>query len=158
LGLKERLFGKKDDTAFQFSAAAAQTDLANPSNSSSSQEYVDTVGKIGYLLDSTEMQQFFSNHQEFSPLIPAFQSVIRTTKINNHEAQMMWLGYKILTLKLKADLASKFPQVDYSAIFMSLEILFESIISDAKDGWKGHLTTEQVRRLDVVLNKKDHGR
>ena len=158
MGLKERLFGKKDDTAFQFSAAAAQTDLANPSNSSQSQEYVDTIGKIGYLLDSTEMQQFFANNPEFGPLIPAFQIVIRTTKINSHEAQMMWLRYKVLTLKLKADLASKFPQKDYSAIFMALDILFESIISDAKDGWKGHLTTEQVRRLDVVLNKKDHGR
>ena len=159
MGLKERIFGKKDDTAFQFSAAAAQTDLANPNNTTLQQDYIDTVGKIGYLLDSPTMQQFFADNEEFRPLIPAFQNVIRTTKINSREAEIMWLGYKILALKLKADLASTHPYKDYTAIFMSLEILFESIISDAKEGWKGHLTTEQVRRLDVQLNKKDiHGR
>lgn len=158
MGLKERIFGKKDDLAFQFSAAAAQTDLANPNNSPASQDYVDAAGRIGYLLDSPELQQLFVNHPELNPLSPAFQSVIRTTKVNSIEAERMWLRYKIATLKLKADLASKYPQRDYSAIFMALDILFESIITDAKEGWKGHLSTESVRRLDVVLNKKDHGR
>ena len=158
MGLKERIFGKRDDSAFQFSAGAAQSDLANPNNSPNGNDYVDVAGRIGYLLDSPELQHLFTNHQELNPLLPAFQSVIRTTKINAIEAERMWLRYKIATLKLKADLASSYSQRDYSAIFMSLDILFESILSDAKDGWKGHLSTESVRRLDVVLNKKEHGR
>lgn len=158
LGLKERIFGKRDDKAFEFSAGAAQTDLANPNQSSPEQQYVDTVGRLGYLLDSPTMQEFFVNNEELRPLIPLFQSVIRTTKISRREGEIMWLGYKIASLKLKADLAATHPQKDYSSIFMALEVLFESIISDAIDGWKGHLATEQVRRLDVVLNKKESGR
>lgn len=154
MGLKERIFGKKDETAFQFSAAAAHTDLANPSNSSSEQEYIATIGKIGYLLDSPTMTQFFQDNPQMQVFIPAFQNVIRTTKITNHEAEVMWIDFKILFLMKKATIPPHMYNESMMAMFQSLSILADSIISDAKDGWKGHLTTEQVRRLDVQLNKK----
>lgn len=158
MGLKERIFGKKDDTAFQFSAGAAQTDLANPTTSTPEQQYIDTVSKIGYLLDSPTMQSFFLDNPHMKVFIPAFQSVIRTTKITSHEADIMWIDFKILFLMKKATMPQQLYDQGAMAMFQSLSILADSIIYDAKDGWKGHLSTENVRRLDVVLNKKDHGR
>lgn len=158
MGLRERIFGRKDDTAFQFSANAAQADLANPNNQNQEQEYYQTLNKLTYLIDTPALQQFFVNYKELNDLIPAFQTPIRTTKINKREAEVMWLNYKILFLKKKAELYSLHPYEDFTALFLALEILADSIISDALDGWKGHLTTEQVRRLDVVLNKKDKWR
>jgi hypothetical protein len=157
LGLKD-LFRKKDETAFNFSAGAAQQDLGNPNQTTPEQEAIETAGKIAYLLDSETMKQFFHDNPDFRVFIPAFQSVIRTTKINNHEAEMMWLNFKIMFLMKKAEMPKKLYAQGAMTLFQSLTILADSIITDAKDGWKGHLTTENVRRLDVMLNKKDHAR
>ena len=154
MGLKERIFGKKNEKEFDFSAAAANTDIAT-TNNSASQEYVDTLGKIGYLLDSPTMNQFLTEEKEMQDLIPAFQSVIRTTKITGREAEIMWLNYKTMFLAKKAKMAGTYRENDPAVLFQALSILADSIISDAKDGWKGHLATENTRRLDVVLNKKE---
>jgi len=149
------LFRKKDDKAFEFSASVAQQDVANPTNSNQSQDYVDTIGKIGYLFDTPTMQDFFMNNQYMRVFIPAFQTVNRTTKLNSHEAEIMWLDFQILFTMVKLTLPPDVYEQGAMAMFQSLEILSATIISDGKDGWKGHLATENVRRLDVQLNKKD---
>jgi hypothetical protein len=159
LGLLGGLFHKKDERAFEFSAAAAQTDLANPTASSPEQEYVQTVGKIGYLLNSPTMEQFFATNPHMQKFIPAFQSVNRTTKLSNHEAEIMWLDFQIAFTMAKLTMPPDVYEQGAMSMFQSLEILASTQITDGKDGWKGHLITEQVRRLDVQLNKKnDHGR
>ena len=154
MGLLDILKGtNKKREAFEFSAAAAQQELANPS--SNAQEYVDTIGKLGYLFETTAMQDFFMNNRNMRVFIPAFQTVNRTTNINEHEAQIMWLDFQTLFTMVKLTM----PPDDYEqgamAMFQSLEILASTIITDAKNGWKGHLATENVRRLDVALNKKE---
>jgi hypothetical protein len=149
------LFRKKDNTAFEFSAAAAQQDLANPNASGPAQEYVDTVGKIGYLLNSPTMEQFFMTNKYMQVFIPAFQSVNRTTKLSNHEAEIMWLDFQIAFTMAKLTMPPDVYEQGAMAMFQSLEILAGTQITDGKEGWKGHLITEQVRRIDVQLNKKD---
>lgn len=152
MGILSVLRPKKDDTAFQFSAAAAQSDLQNPQNNP--EEQLETLTKISHLLTSSIMEKFFLEHPHMQALIPAFDRVNRTTKITQHEAEIMWLDFKILFIKMKLTMPTEIFEQGATAFFSSLEILANSIITDARDGWKGHLLTEQVRRLDVALNKK----
>jgi hypothetical protein len=147
------LFRKKDTSAFEFSAAAAHQDIANP-NTSPAQDYVDTVGKIGYLLNSPTMEQFFMTNKYMQVFIPAFQSVNRTTKLSNHEAEIMWLDFQIAFTMAKLTMPPDVYEAGAMGMFQSLEILASTQITDGKEGWKGHLITEQVRRIDVALNKK----
>jgi hypothetical protein len=149
-----KVFRKKDDTAFQFSAAAAQTDLSNPNQNNPEVDQIETLGKIRHLLNSPVMERFFLENKYMRVFIPAFESVNRTTKINNHEAEIMWLDFQILFLMAKLTMPPDVYECGAMTMFQSLEIAASTIITDAKDGWKGHLLTEQVRRLDVMLNKK----
>jgi hypothetical protein len=149
-----KIFRKKDDTAFQFSAAAAQTDLANPNQTNSEVEQIETLGKIRHLLTSPVMEKFFLENKYMQVFIPAFDSVNRTTKITDHEAEIMWLDFQILFLMAKLTMPPDVYEMGAMALFQSLEIAASTVITDAKGGWKGHLLTEQVRRLDVMLNKK----
>ena len=157
MGLLDRL-RKKDNSAFEFSAAAATQDLANPNNSSPQQEYIDTVGKIGYLLNSPTMEQFFMTNKYMQVFIPAFQSVNSTTKLSSHEAEIAWLDFQIAFTMAKLTMPPNIYEQGAMGMFQSLEILASTQIADGRDGWKGHLITEQVRRLDVQLNKKDRVR
>jgi hypothetical protein len=145
---------KKDDKAFDFSAAAAHQDMANPNTSSPEQDYVAMIGKIGYLLNSPTMEQFFMEHPHLRMFVPAFQSVNRTTKLSNHEAEIMYYDFQILFTMAKLTMEPSIYEQGAMGIFQGLEILAETQITDGKDGWKGHLITEQVRRLEVDLNKK----
>lgn len=153
LGILDK-FRHRDDRAFEFSAAAAQQDLANPTNSNQAQEYVDTVGRLGYLFDSPIMQSFFMDNPRMRVFIPAFQTVNRTTNLSSHEAEIMWLDFQILFTMVKLTLPPDIYEQGAMSMFQSLEVLAGTIITDGKNGWKGHLATENVRRLDVALNPK----
>lgn len=145
---------KKDNTAFEFSAGAAHQDLANQNNPSEEQQQIETLGRIRHLLNSPTMERFFVENKYMQAFLPAFESVNRTTKINNQEARIMWLDFQILFLMGKLTMPPDVYEQGAMLMFQSLEIAASTIITDAKDGWKGHLLTEQVRRLDVALNKK----
>jgi hypothetical protein len=83
------LFRKKDNTAFEISAAAAQQDLANTNVSGKDSDFIFKLGKIGYILFSPTMEHFFMSNKYMQVFIPAFQSVNRTTKLTSHEAEIM---------------------------------------------------------------------
>jgi hypothetical protein len=149
------MFGrKKDNSAFEFSAAAAQTDISNPNNPSPEQDYVAMLGKIGYLLNSPTMEKFFMEHPHLRMFVPAFQSVNRTTKLSANEAEIMYYDFQILFTMAKLTMPPDVYEQGAMGIFQGLEVLASTQITDGKDGWKGHLITEQVRRLEVNLNKK----
>ena len=154
MGLKELIFGRTN-RAYEFAATTAQTEMANPQSQQAEQDYGAIVARVSYLLETPEMDQFLVSHKEMQDFIPAFQKVIRTTNISPREAEIMWLNYKIMFLTKKQTI----PRTDYEqviSLFQAFEILADSIISDAKNGWKGHLSTESVRRVEVALNKKEH--
>lgn len=148
------LFKPKDDRAFEFSAAAAQQDLANPANTQNSQEYVDTLGKIGYLLDSPTMQEFIMTNPYMRLLAPAFQAVIRTTNTNRFQAELMQMDYQILFCMAKLTMPPHVYEQGAMTLLQSLEVYSNSIVFDTIEGWKGHLCTENVRKIEVGLNQR----
>lgn len=147
-------FNRNKEDKWEFQKTAAIQDLSNPNQTSQEQDYVTMVGKIGYLLNSPTMEKFFMKHPHLRGFIPAFQSVNRTTNLTKHDAEVMYYDFQILFTMAKLTMDPSTYEQGAMAIFQGLEILAETQITDGVDGWKGHIITEQVRRLEVDLGKK----
>ena len=156
MGLFSR--GKKKEKEKEFKEAVALTQTQAEGQERTPGEYIDSVGRTYYMIRDDREDQLLNSEQQLSFLGPAFSPLNQLTNINEKEALIRRLKYKILLLKLKGYMNTREYAKGGSILISSLELRSRSIVSDAERGWKGKILTEQTKTTRIELEKRKKGR
>jgi len=121
-------------------------------------EYVESLGRSVFMIMDPEVITMLVNDRQLKNLLPAFSHLNRVTNIGKgregaREAELLFLKYKILLIRHKLAMTEdQYEKMGWETL-ESLEIFARSIISDAREGWKGRLVTEQLKKVTVELEK-----
>ena len=146
--------GKKKEKEKEFKQAMVLTQTQAEGQERTPGEYIDSVGRTYYMIRDDREDELLKSEQLLSFLGPAFSPLNQLTNINEKEARIRRLKYKILLLKLKGYMNPRAYANGGSILISSLELRARSIVSDAETGWKGKILTEQTKTTRVELEKK----
>jgi len=153
MGLLNR--GKKEPDIDE--QRAHEITVAEESRPTMEQDYVNALGKLYYMIKDDQEAKLLWDDAQLRNLIPAFSALNSLSNIDEREARIRMLKYKILMLKQKAYMNTKTYASGGATLISSLELRSRSIVTDAFHGWKGKITTEQTKRITTVLEKKKKG-
>lgn len=146
--------GKKDDKEEQFATDMALTEHSRPM----ADEMINSLGRSVYMVMDPDVQAILNNPEKTNPqlqaLLPAFSHLNRTTKIGKTQAELLTLDYEYLSLIHKLNMnEDEYENVGW-ALLESLKIFASGIISDALDGFKARVITEQIKIIRTELQKQ----
>lgn len=145
---------KKDEEEEQYKKEMALTEEGRPATD---QNYLDALGKIYYMVKDDQEAALLWSKKELRNLIPAFSALNQLSNIDDKEARIRRLKYKILLLKMKGYMNAKKYAEGGSTLISSLELRSRSIVSDSKGGWKGRIITESSKVTRHVFEKEKKG-
>ncbi len=151
----KRLLGK-NDAGIEFRQAAAIQACGEESGRPGNplEDIAEMTRKIGYLtIDETVIQLCLQNKM-LNPLLAPFSPLNSTINLNKHEASLKRIRlenfFSILKLTMKPE--------DYEAngfeVLEGLRLYGHDRVSEAQEGWKGHLCTENVKTIGIHTEKK----
>jgi len=149
--------GKKDEKDEQFGADMALTEHGHQPQMSD--EMIYSLGRSVYMVMDPEVTAILNDKDkpQFQALLPAFSHLNRTTRIGKKQAELLTLNYEYLSLIHKLNM----PEDEYEnvgwALLESLKIFASGIISDAYEGFKAKVVTEQIKIIRTELDKKKKG-
>jgi hypothetical protein len=131
---------------FKRSLVVAEAQADAQRGSDPSMEYLTMIGKFGYLVGDERIPEFISENPAFNALIPALSPVNRTTKhICKKDAHIAWLDFQILYTMLEMSMHPDVYESGGMEVLQGFEIFSNTQISDAYEGWKGNILTQQVK-------------
>jgi len=142
--------GKKKERQEDFERSLVLSEEGRPITE---QQFLDSLGKLYYLIKDDQESALLAKGK-LQNLIPAFSPLNQLTNIDEKEARIRRLKYKILLLKMKGYMNAKQYADGDSILINSLDLRSRSIVSDAQGGWKGRIATETAKVTRHVFEKK----
>lgn len=148
---------KRQDEDEEFGKGMAGIEQSNQPQMSD--EMISSLGRSVYMVMDPEVTAILNDKDkpQFQALLPAFSHLNRTTRIGKKQAELLTLNYEYLSLIHKLNM----PEDDYEnvgwALLESLKIFASGIISDAFEGFKAKVVTEQIKIIRTELERKKKG-
>ena len=147
------LFKKRDDGAIEFRRNMAITD-ANNDKTGQESDYINTMGKMGYLLYDETVTTFLFENKPLQPLLPVLSPLNSTTNLSKFDAELKCIRMDNFFTMMKLTMNPADYENRGLEFLDGLRLFAMDRVSDARDGWKGHISTEVTKRLSVVEEKK----
>jgi hypothetical protein len=148
-----KIFGKKDDGHLEFKRQVVCNESMKNDNTAEN-DYINATGKMGYLLYDEQVTGLLFDNKALQPLIPVLSLVNSTTKLSPHQADLKRIRMDNFFTMMKLTMDPKTYEANGMEMLDGLRMFGHDRVSDAEEGWKGHITTEQTRRISVEERKK----
>lgn len=158
MGLLNRLnpFKQKDDVGLQFRRelilAEASGEAARPHSPEA--DYVAMVGKMGFMVMDENIINFLYSNPLLHPFIPVFSPINATIKLDKRQEDLKRIRLENFLVERKLTMPPDVYDANGLEILDGLRIFGHDRISEAADGWKGHLVTEQVKVIETRSQEK----
>ena len=110
--------------------------------------------KIGYLTIDETVLNFLNDNPELRPLLAPFSPLNSTIILNKHEASLKRIRFENLFALLKLTMEPATYEANGFEVLEGLRMYAHDRVSEAEEGWKGHLCTENVKRIEAHTEKK----
>lgn len=149
-------FKKRDNDFLQFErgliASEVAGDSARPTNPEA--DYINMMGKLGPMILDENVVNFLHRFTILHPLIPVFSPLNATIKLDKKQAELKRIRIDNMITELKLTMPVEVYDANGMEILDGLRLFGFDRVSEAVDGWKGHLTTEQVKVIRTEQEKK----
>jgi hypothetical protein len=154
-------FGKnkeKEKRDEEYLETQGLTETGRPSSSTPlPQEYLASLGTSYYLLMDEDVHGMLKRNNELKGLLPAYSHLNRTTKITPKQAELLKLDYDFVILIHELNMDEDAYETTLWSTLEGLQIYGANMISDAIEGWRGKLVTEQIKVIRTVLERGQRG-
>ena len=150
------LKGKKDPNKLQFRRNLAISESVESARRSNPEaEYLQTIGKMGYMvMDERVIDLLFSN-PSLQSLGPVYSPVNATIRLSKQEAALKRIRIENHITMLKLTMHPDLYEGNGMEILEGLRLFGFDRVSEAEAGWKGHLVTEQVKKIEISTDKNE---
>lgn len=149
---------KKDDSDkinfarnMQTTAIDAKLRQTNPES-----EYIQMIGKLGYMVMDENVINFLYQNEVLHPFIPVFSPLNATIKLDKKQAELKRIRLENFIAMRKLTMPAEIYDSNGLEVIDGIRLFGHDRVSEAQDGWKGHLVTEQVTRIET-RNVKEKG-
>jgi hypothetical protein len=118
-------------------------------------DYINTIGKVGYLLLDEQLITFLAENEFLNPLIALLSPVNSTSNLSKFEADLKRLRIENFFTMLKLTMPPEMYEKNGMEWLESLRLYSFDRVSDAENGWKGHIATEHVKVILSGESKKN---
>lgn len=149
------LFGK-DNAGFEYSQnLTLQSCAENQSQPGSAlEEAIEAQRRIAYLTMDSQIIGLCSGNKALQPLLGPLSPLNSTIKLDKHQADLKRIRLEGFFAMLKLTMnPNDFEANGYETV-EGLRLYAHDRVSEAVDGWKGHLCTENVRRIEATTRKQ----
>lgn len=149
-------FKHKEDTSLQFkrdlTTAAVHGDAAKPNSPEA--DYLAMVGKMGFMVMDENIINFLYSNSLLHPFIPVFSPLNSTIKLDKQQAELKRIRLENFIVERKLTMPPETYDSNGLEVLDGLRIFGHDRVSEAMDGWKGHLVTEQVKVIETRTPEK----
>jgi hypothetical protein len=155
LGAVKRIFGG-NDPGFEFRQnlalqAAADNPQGQPGNPID--DAIDTQRRISYLTVDTNVIGLCYNNKALQPLLAPLSPLNSTIILDKRQADLKRIRMENYFAMLKLTMDPTDFEANGFETIEGLRLYAHDRVNEAVDGWKGHLCTENVRRMEVQTKK-----
>jgi hypothetical protein len=129
-----------------------QVDANRPG--SAMEDLVEMTRKIGYLTIDENIINFLHNNASMHPLLAPFSPLNSTIILNKQQASLKRIRFENLFSILKLTMEPSTYEANGFEVLEGLRMYAHDRVSEAEEGWKGHLCTENVKRIEAHTEKK----
>ena len=146
----------KDDPGFEFRQSLALQEAAGDANRPGNplEEIAEMTRKIGYLTVDETIINLCQSNKPLNPLLAPFSPLNSTINLSKHEAGLKRIRFENLFSIMKLTMCPEDYEANGFEVIEGLRMYAADRVSEAQEGWKGHLCTENVKRTEVHTEKK----
>lgn len=151
-------FKKRDSDKINFERNIQLTAADNQMKQNSPEaDYIAMMGKMGYMvMDENFINLLFSNEM-LHPLIPVFSPLNATIKLDKQQAELKRIRLENFISMLKLTAPPEVYNSNGMEVLDGMRLFGHDRVSEAVEGWKGHLVTEQVTKIQTQQLKEKTG-
>ena len=150
------LFRKKDDGGLEFERNLALASEAGDSQKPTSPEadYAAMIGKMGFMIMDENVINFLYKNKVLHPYLFTFSPVNSTIKLSKHQSELKRIRLENQVVMTKLTMPPELYEANGMEIMDGVRLYGHDRVSEAEEGWKGHLVTEQVKVIDIKTTKE----
>lgn len=147
-------FKHKDEEshALRFQRDLTRAEVEKPTSPEA--DYIAMVGKMGFMVMDENLINFLYSNPILHPLIPVFSPVNATIKLDKHQSELKRIRLENMLTVMKLTMAPNVYDANGLEILDGLRLYGHDRVSEAFEGWKGHLVTEQVKVIETRTPEK----
>jgi len=154
LGIKNPF--KKDDNLLQFSQGLVEAEVGGAAGKPESPEMEawQLETKMKFMIKDEDVSNFLLQNKCLQPLVPVFSPVNATIKLNKQQAVLKRIRIENMITMMKLTMNPDVYEANGLEVLEGLRLYGHDRVSEAEEGWKGHLVTEQVKVIETRTEKK----
>jgi len=154
-GFIKKVLGK-DDPGFEFRQNLALQECVADGNRPGNplEDIAEMTRKIGYLTIDEQIIGLCQQNKSLNPLLAPFSPLNSTIILDKHQAGLKDIRFENLFSIMKLTMKQEDYEANGFEVIEGLRMYAHDRVSEAREGWKGRLCTENVKRTEVHTEKK----
>lgn len=152
-------FRGKDSSRVEYERALVTTTTAGETNKPSdpASDYIEMTGKMGYMVMDEIVIKILSENPYLQPLLFLFSQLNSTGKLDKHQAELKRIRLEKIITMMRLTMPEAMYEANGYETLATVRMFGHDRINEAVDGWKGHLVTEQVKKIEVRTPHEKRG-
>ena len=155
LGIKNPF--KKDDGELEYTRGLVQAEVAGDAGkppASPEMEAWNLETKMKFMIKDEDVSNFLLQNKCLQPLVPVFSPVNATIKLGKQQEALKRIRIENMITLMKLTMSPRTYEARGLEVLEGLRLYGHDRVSEAAEGWKGHLVTEQVKVIETRTEKK----
>lgn len=159
MGILDLLFRNKDSSRVDYEHALVTATTAGETGKPNdvAADYVEMTGRMGYMVMDELIVKILSNNEYFQPLLFLFSQLNSTINLDKHEAKLKRIRLEKIITMMRLTMPEEMYEANGYETLATVRMFGHDRINEALNGWKGHLVTEQVKKIEVRTPQENKG-